>query len=84
MIGPVGTAVAGASGVGKADTIKLKPSGVEVVTLAPAKPSVAAELAALGAPINASRVAELRGAITEGRYQVDSQAIAGAMIASER
>ena len=81
MIGPVGTP--GASAVGAAQTVKLRPSGVEVGGKLAPKASVAAEIASQGAPVDASRVAELRSAITEGRYDVDSARIADAMIASE-
>ena len=81
MIGPVGTP--GAQGVGASQTIKLRPSGIEVGTRPASRPSLAAELAAQGPPVDAARVAELRAAIAEGRYDVDSRRIAEAMIASE-
>jgi len=45
------------------------------------KPSnPAADLAALGAPVDAKKVAEIRAAIAEGRYPVDPDAIAEKMI----
>lgn len=43
----------------------------------------AARLAALGAPVDADRIATLRAAIAEGRYKIDPEAIATAMIASD-
>jgi negative regulator of flagellin synthesis FlgM len=46
------------------------------------KPSnPAADLASLGAPVDAQKVAEIRAAIAEGRYPVDAKAIAEKMIA---
>ena len=80
MIGPIG-----APAIGTAQTVKSKPSGVEVggKLAPPTKPSVAAGLASQGAPVDTSRVAALRGAIADGSYTVDSARIADAMIASE-
>ena len=40
----------------------------------------AAQLAAAGAPIDTAKVASLRQAIAEGRYPIDPQRIADAMI----
>ena len=46
------------------------------------KPSnPAADLAALGAPVDAQKVADIRAAIAEGRYPVDPKAIAEKMLA---
>lgn len=84
MIGPVGTTGAALAGVGAAQPVKPKPPGVEAASSAKATPTPASELAALGAPVDTARVAELRSAIAEGRYAVDSRAVADAMIESER
>ena len=43
--------------------------------------SDAAAMAKLGAPVNQSRVDELRSAISEGRYLIDPDALARKMIA---
>lgn len=65
-----GTAAAAASPVASEATAKSE------------KPSnPAADLAALGAPVNAQKVAEIRAAIAEGRYPVNAEAIAEKMIA---
>lgn len=40
-----------------------------------------ADMAALGAPINAEKIAAIRSAIAEGRYPVNPKAIAEKMIA---
>jgi len=46
------------------------------------KPSnPAADLVALGAPVDAQKVADIRAAIAEGRYPVDPKAIAEKMLA---
>lgn len=41
---------------------------------------IAGELAAEGVPVDTGRVAAIRTAIAEGRYAVDPDAIAGAMV----
>jgi len=57
------------------------PEVVKSGTDAAAPTSPAATLAALGAPIDAEKIAAIRAAIAEGRYPVDPQAIAEKMIA---
>jgi negative regulator of flagellin synthesis FlgM len=44
-------------------------------------PNPAAEMAASGPPVDAGKVAAIRAAIAEGRYPVDHDRIAGAMLA---
>lgn len=42
--------------------------------------SPVSDMAAMGAPIDAGKIAEIRAAIAEGRYPVDPAAIAAKMI----
>ena len=74
MIGPVTT-----SQIGAPRQVRLAPSSVEVPGEKRA-PGVAAELTANAQPRDEARVAELRQAIAEGRYVVDSAKLAQAMI----
>lgn len=59
---------------------------VEAVALAPVAvasataTSTVATMAALGAPVDASRVAAIRAGIADGSYKVDADAIAAKMI----
>ena len=74
MIGPVGPA-----SIGLPHSVRRKPSGV----LVPAEPRATETLDAGAPPVDTSRVATLRAAITDGRYTVDPQAIAERMIAAD-
>lgn len=52
----------------------------QVAPTALGEPSTVATMAAQGAPVDASRVAAIRAAITDGSYKVDPDAIATRMI----
>lgn len=79
MIGPVRT-----TGVAKPQGVKPNFAGIAPgIKPEPATRSAAAELAAPGAPVDTSRVAQLRSAIAQGTYPIDAQAIADAMIAAD-
>lgn len=83
----------GSSGKGRVDLSRtdaaLKGAAASVVSRAAAEAAEktekvsnpAADLAALGAPVDAQKVADIRAAIAEGRYPVNPQAIAEKMIA---
>lgn len=83
----------GSTGKGRIDGARTDPAlrGIAAAAASPVaseatakseKPSnPAADLAALGAPVNAQKVAEIRAAIAEGRYPVNAEAIAEKMIA---
>lgn len=82
----------GSTGKGRIDSARTDPAlrGAAAATISPLasetakvdKPSnPAADLASLGAPVDAKKVAEIRAAIAEGRYPVDPKAIAEKMIA---
>lgn len=81
----------GSTGKGRIDSARTDPAlrgaAAAISPLAPEaakveKPSnPAADLASLGAPVDAQKVAEIRAAIAEGRYPVDPKAIAEKMIA---
>lgn len=83
----------GSTGKGRIDTARTDPALRGTATAAAAaaplasgagkieKPSnPAADLASLGAPVDAKKVAEIRAAIAEGRYPVNPQAIAEKMV----
>jgi negative regulator of flagellin synthesis FlgM len=83
----------GSTGKGRIDTARTDPAlrGTATAATSPLasgttdtieKPSnPAADLASLGAPVDAQKVAEIRAAIAEGRYPVNPEAIAEKMIA---
>jgi len=82
----------GSTGKGRIDGTRTDPalrgaaaaaaSPLAVETAKIEKPSnPAADLAALGAPVDAQKVADIRAAIAEGRYPVDPKAIAEKMLA---
>lgn len=82
----------GSTGKGRIDSARTDPAlrGAAAAAISPLaadaakveKPSnPAADLASLGAPVDAQKVAEIRAAIAEGRYPVDPKAIAEKMIA---
>lgn len=81
----------GSTGKGRIDTSRTDPAlrGTATAAASPLasgtekveKPSnPAADLASLGAPVDAKKVAEIRAAIAEGRYPVNPQAIAEKMV----
>jgi len=82
----------GSTGKGRIDGTRTDPAlrGAAAAAVSPLatetakieKPSnPAADLAALGAPVDAQKVADIRAAIAEGRYPVDPKAIAEKMLA---
>jgi negative regulator of flagellin synthesis FlgM len=84
----MGITAIGASGLTRAVDLLRGDAPVRTAAAAPgprtdetAPTTPAAQLAAAGAPIDASKVASLRQAIAEGRYSVDPQRIADAMVA---
>jgi len=77
-IGPTGTGrieTGRTNGAAKPAAPSVRTAGSESVT------NPAAELAALGAPVDAAKVEAIRTAIAEGRYSIDPKAIADKMIA---
>jgi len=86
----MGVSAIGASGLTRAidllrgdAPVRNAPEATAPKTGESAPTSPAAQLAAAGAPIDAARVATLRQAIAEGRYTVDPQRIADAMVAMD-
>jgi negative regulator of flagellin synthesis FlgM len=83
----------GSTGKGRVETSRTDPAlrGTAAAAASPLaseaaqkaeKPSnPAADLASLGAPVDAKKVAEIRAAIAEGRYPVNPDVIAEKMIA---
>jgi negative regulator of flagellin synthesis FlgM len=82
----------GSTGKGRIDGTRTDPAlrGAAAAAVSPLaaetskveKPSnPAADLASLGAPVDAQKVADIRAAIAEGRYPVDPKAIAEKMLA---
>lgn len=65
---------------GKARALDLLSSG-QTPGAAGATPTPAARMAALGAPVDNERVAEIRAAIASGNYPVDPARIADCMVA---
>ncbi len=59
----------------------VSPLAAETASKAEKPTNPAADLASLGAPIDAKKVAEIRAAIAEGRYPVNPDVIAEKMIA---
>lgn len=88
MINGIGSTGKGRVDLARTDSAKVgtasvagTPSATDAAAKA-AKPSnPAADLAALGAPIDTKKVAEIRAAIAEGRYPVNPDVIAEKMIA---
>jgi negative regulator of flagellin synthesis FlgM len=82
MISPISNHATGA-----VDPQRVNPPGTAAKsagTKAPvdaAPPTPGARLAALGPPIDMTRVAEIKAAIAEGSYTVDADRLAAAMLA---
>lgn len=85
MITGIGPAGSGRVDIARGDGVKRGEPAAPVEATksdAPAAPaSPVAQLVAQGAPVDLDKVAAIRAAIAEGRYQIDPGAIADKMIA---
>lgn len=78
-------------GIGRTDlyrtsvnrTAAVQPAAVGNAPVAAVK-TPAAEMAALGAPVDEAKIAAIKAAIAEGHYAIDSKRIVEAMIGFER
>jgi flagellar biosynthesis anti-sigma factor FlgM len=87
MVDPVATGIANALNVqlrinGKESAVKRRPvpAGANAPYLLPKLVLIARDLAKLGPPIDAVKIARVRQAIADGHYTVDPKKIADSMV----
>ncbi|TPE59016.1 flagellar biosynthesis anti-sigma factor FlgM [Sandaracinobacter neustonicus] len=73
------------SGKARVDTASISGTAPRAAENAPAKAQISAAAREMSAspPVDSAKVQSLRSAIAEGRYQIDADSIASAMIRSE-